>query len=802
MIYNYFKIAFRNLVKHKFYAIINITGLAIGIASFILIWLYILDELSYDRYHSKADNIFRLVNVYDFEGVGENSASSPFPVAWTLKNEYPGLVKNVTRVFNRQAPSTLIEFDNKSYNERRFFFADSSFFQVFDYDFISGNPETALDEINSVVITESTAKRYFGDENPMGKTFRFEQKLDLKVTGVINDVPHNSHFRFDLVASISTTKQIYGGHLPQTWVWNPCWTYVVVDKENASALEKQFPDFIQKYFYDAEKENVTLYLQPLVDIHLKSKLDYEIEPNGNETYLYILGSIAFFLLIIAIINYFNLATATSAGRAREIGIKKVFGAFRLQLIYQFLVESILLTFIALLFSLFIIDLLLPTLNVFSGKEMSLSLLATPLYFTGVISIGLLTGFLAGIYPAFYLSAFNPIQVIRNQISGNAKRGFARKVLVITQFTISIILIIVTLNIFNQINYLKNADTGFNREDIVLLPINGTSIARNYESFKKELLINSNIVSLTTVDDIVGVAHNTHEFRPEGFPDDKWQFYPALVVDYDFLKTFQIKLLAGRDYQEEMKTDPVNGILINEAMVRHVGWKSNEEAIGKKFRSLQGDERVIGVISNFNATSLHEASGPFVINMKETPGAIYFFRKYIAIKISHSNREEALAFIEKKWNETEKGRPFEYSFLDQELAKLYQDEEVLGDLALILTVIIIFIAILGLFGLASFMTEQRTKEIGIRKVYGASGSSLIRLLSLEFIKLVTIAIVVAWPVSYYLLDEWLNYFAYHTGIDWLGFIAGGLIAFVLAIIITASRAYITSRANPVDTLKYE
>lgn len=802
MIFNYFKIAFRNLVKHKFYAIINISGLAIGIASFILIWLYILDELSYDKYHSQADNIFRVVNVYDFEGVGENSASSPFPLAWTLKNEYSGLVKNVTRVFNRQSPTTLIEFDEKRYNERNFFFVDSSFFQVFDYEFISGNPSKALDEVNSVVITQSTAKRYFGDENPMGKTFRFERALDLKVTGVIKDVPHNSHFSFDLVASISTVKKIYGGHLPETWVWNPCWTYVVVDKENAKLLEKQFPVFIQKYFYDAEKENVSLYLQPLVDIHLNSKLDYEIEPNGNKSYIYILGGIAFFLLIIAIINYFNLATATSVGRAREIGIKKVFGAFRLQLIYQFLVESILLTFIALLFSLFIIDLLLPTLNVFSGKEMNLNLLASPAYFLGIICIALVTGFLAGIYPAFYLSAFNPIQVIRKQISNNAKRGFARKVLVISQFTISIVLIIITLNIFNQIHYLKNADTGFHREDIVLLPVNGTSIAKNYESFKKELLLNSNIVSLTTIDDIIGVSHNTHEFRPEGFPTDKWQFYPALVVDYDFLKTFQIKLLAGRDYSEDMKTDPEKGVLINEAMVRHVGWKSNEDAIGKKFRSLQGDERVIGVIANFNASSLHEASGPFVINMKETPGAIYFFRKYIAIKISDVNREEALAFIEEKWNETEKGRPFAYSFLDQELAKLYKDEEVLGDLALILTVIIIFIAILGLFGLASFMTEQRTKEIGIRKVYGASEISLIRLLSLEFVKLVSISIVIAWPVSYYLLDEWLNYFAYRTSIDWLGFIAGGGIAFVLAIIITASKAYVTSGANPIDTLRYE
>lgn len=799
---NYLKIAYRNLVKHKLYTLINVAGLAIGIASFILIWLYILDELSYDRYHTKADDIYRLVNVYDFDGVGENSASSPFPVAWTLKNEYPALIKNVTRVFNRQAPRTLVEVDVISYNERLFFFADSSFFEIFDYKFISGNPNTALDEINAVVITETAAKKYFKDENPMGKTIRVERGLDLKITGVIEDVPHNSHFQFDFMASLSSMKKPYGGQLPKTWVWNPCWTYLVLEKGAAEKLDKEFPKFIDKFFYDAEKENVTLYVQPLTDIHLKSKLDYEIEPNSNISYIMILGGIAFFLLIIAIINYVNLATATSAGRSREIGIKKVFGAYRSQLIYQFLFESILLSLVALVVSLFLIEFLLPSLNNFSDKSISLSILLDPSYAFIIILIGVLTGLLSGLYPAFYLSLFKPIIVLNQKHNESTKSGFGRKFLVIVQFTISIVLIIITLNIFNQLSYLKNADTGFNKNNVLILPINGTSIAKSYEAFKEEILLNPNIISVTAMDDLLGAAHNTHEFRPEGFPEDKWQFYPALVVRYDFLETFDIEVLAGRDYSRDMKTDPEKGMLINEAMVKHLGWDSNEDAIGKKFPSLQGEERVIGVFRNFNVTSLHETSGPFVLNIKETPGAIRFFLKYIAIRVNPNNIDESIAFMEQKWNESEKGRPFEYTFLDKELEQLYHDEKVLGQLSLILTAIIIFIAALGLYGLASFMTEQRTREIGIRKVFGADDRSILTLLSKEFAKLVAISIAFAWPISYLLTEEWLGYFAYQSSQNWSIYLLGGLIAFVLAMLITISRALIAARANPVDSLKYE
>ena len=802
MIRNYIKIAIRNLVKHKFYSLINISGLAIGIASFIIIMLYIIDELSYDRYHKNADNIYRLVNVYDFNGVGENSASSPFPVAFTMKDEYPGMIKNVVRIFNFQSPRMLIELGDKRYNERRFFFADSTFFHIFDHEFIHGNPKTVLNESYSVVLTESAAKKYFGDDNPVNKTIKFEKQFDLKVTGVIKDVPAQSHFNFDFIASMSSVGRMFGGRLPQTWVWNPCWTYLLLEDGAAPVLEKKFPDFINKYFNDAEKKNISLYLQPLTDIHLKSRLDYELEPNNNISYIYILSAIAAFLLIIASINFMNLATATSAARAKEIGVKKVVGVYRSQLIFQFISESIILSFISLIIALILVELLLPAFNTFTNKDIVLSILLQPKYLLALIVLVLFTGAFSGIYPAFYLSAFKPVSVLKGSLRRENKSTLPRKILVVVQFVISITLIIGTLTVFNQLKFLRNADLGFNKEQVIIIPVNHTPIARSYKSVKNELLLNTDIISITAVDDIFGVAHNTHEFRPEGFPQDKLQFYPALVVRYDFVKTFDIKILAGRDYNEDNKTDPEKGMLINEAMVRHLGWGSNEEALGKKFKSLNGEERVIGVTNNFNATSLHEQAGPFVLNIKEKPEEVMWFLKFMAIRLAPDNHKKTIDFIETKWKEFAPSRPFEYSFLDQELKKLYKDEDNLGKLSLIFSLLIIFIASLGLFGLTSFMAEQRTKEIGIRKVLGAKVTDIITLLSKEFLKLIVIAILIAWPIAFLLIDDWLSHFAYRTAINWFVFILAGLFALIIALLITAYKAYVTSQTNPVDTLKYE
>ncbi|RLD82216.1 MAG: hypothetical protein DRJ15_02230 [Bacteroidetes bacterium] len=800
---HFFRTAIRYLIKRRTYSLINVIGLAIGISSFILIMIYVMDELGYDRYHERSDDIYRIAQLYDFEGVGENSASLPFPVAFTLKNDFPGLVENICRLYNFQAPRSLVEYGEHKYNERRFFFADSTFFEIFKHKFIQGDPATALDEINAVVITKSMAVKYFGDEDPMGEILKFEEVAPLKVSGVIEDVPTQSHYIFDFIGSMSSVKAAYGGRLPQTWVWNPCWTYMLLAKgATPDMLEKEFAGFVEKYFYDAEKDNVTLYLQSLTSIHLESRLDYEIEQNSNRSYIYILTSIALFLLLIAAINFMNLSTATSGNRAREIGIKKTIGVSRYRLISQFMGESFILTYISLLLAIIVVELTIPAFNTFTGKNFELSILLQPINIVALVLLGLLTGFFAGIYPAFYLSAFKPLNVLNGDRGLGRNSGFSRKLLVVLQFTISISLIIGTMVIFNQLNYLKNASLGFNKENIMVVPINRTPIARSYEAFSKELMQDSKILNVTAMDDIFGAAHNTHEFRPEGFPEDQWQFYPALVVQWNFLNTFGIKTLAGRDYQETNTSDPATGILINEAMVRHMGWESNEAALGKKFRSLNGDERVIGVINDFHVTSLHEASGPFVLNMKENPPEIRWFLKYVAIKYQAGKEQEVIDLVNTVWNNYAPTRPFEYSFLDQELKKLYADENNLSTLSFIFTILILIIAGLGIFGLVSFMAEKRTHEIGIRKVMGAGSLHIIKLLSLEFFWLITIASILAWVVSWLVISDWLAHFAYRTSLNWVMFLVAALIAMALALIITAIKAWFASRTNPADTLKYE
>ncbi len=803
MFRNYLVSTFRNLLKRKSYFILNILGLAVGIASFLVIYLYNSDEISYDRHFRNADQIYRLVNVHDFGGVGENSASSPFPVAFTMLAEYPGSIRNVVRIYNFQAPRSFVEYGENRFNEKRFYFADSTYFSIFDHEFVSGNPATALEESNSVVITESAAGKYFGSADPMGKVIRFESSLNLKVTGVIRDVPEQSHFRFDFLGSMSTLRAVYGGALPRTWVWNPCWTYLLLEKNtDPKELEARFPEYIDKYFFDAEKDNVSLYLQPLTAIHLTSRLDYELAPNGNLNSVWILSVIAVFLLVIAIINYVNLSTATSAKRTREIGIKKVAGASRLQLILQFIGESVMLTFIAVIIALILIEFILPLFNTFTHKSIQFHDLLQPGKLLLIVLLTAVIGILSGIYPAFYLSAFDPLQVLKPVQRAGGRSGMARKVLVVVQFTISISLIIATIIIREQLHYMRNADLGFTKENIIVLPINNTPVVSKYEDYRKVLLQSPHISHVTAMDDIFGSAHNTHEFRPEGFPEDHWQFYPALVVRYGFLETFDIPLVAGRDYHEANKTDPEKGILINEAMVRHMGWETPGSALGRKFRSLNGDEKVIGVFRDFHQTSLHEKAGPFVLNMKEIPGEINWFLKYMVIRIKPGSEPQALPYIREKWEDVAPERPFEYFFLEDELAQLYKDEENLSRLSLLFTFIIMFIAALGVIGLASFMAEQRTKEIGIRKVLGATTLKIIYTMTGEFIALVSVASVLAWIISWMLMDDWLNRFPYHTSFNWLVFISSAFIALGMAMLIASTRAYMASHTNPVITLKYE
>lgn len=804
MFINLMKIFFRGMVKRKVYSFINILGLGIGITSFILIMMYVFDELNYDRHFDNSDRIYRVCMIYDFGGVGENSASMPFPVAFTLKSEYPEMITNVTRVFNFQSERSLLEYGDKKFNEYRFYFADSTFFEIFRHEFVSGDPSTALDEPNSVVITQTMARKYFPGEDPMGKTIKYEVQVPLKVTGVIRDVRPETHFRFDFIASMGSVRKMMRNGLPRTWVWNPCWTYIeLAPGVGPDQLAGNFPVFIENFYHDAQRESITMYLQKLTDIHLHSRLDYEIQPNSNHSYVVVLSIIAVFLLVIAAINFMNLSTATAGARLKEIGIRKVSGADRGRLFQHFLGESLAITLSAMLLALLLVELALPGFNNMTGKQMRFDYLLDPVNLLYIMGLWLVLGLMAGAYPAFYLSSFKPISILKGNHYGLVKGGWARKALVIFQFTIAIGLIIGTVMIYRQISFLRDAKLGFNPENILLVHVHRTKVTFDFDTYRNELLKNPNILNVTAVDDIIGASHNTHEFKFDGLKEDEWRFFPALVVWYDFLETFEIELVAGRDYHRENRTDPESGILINEAMVRHMGWPSNEDALGKKFRSLAGDERVIGVFRDFQPKSFREPSGPFVLNIKENAWEINFFMKYAVIKTTGNNDKEVIGFLESNWQEYEKEKPFDYIVLQDALDQMYRDENNLGLLSLLFTVMILFVAAMGLFGLASFMAEKRTKEIGIRKVMGASVISILLLLQREFAWLIFIAMAIAWPLAYFLVDSlFLQQFSLRVPFNLWVFVLSGLFALVVSMLIISYRALRASLVNPADTLKYE
>ena len=805
MFRNYIKIAYRNLVKHKTYSIINIVGLAIGIACFIIILLYVLDELSYDKHHKNADSIYRVVNIHNYEGVGERASSCPLLAAPTLKLEYPGIVKSSVRFYNNWGSEYFVEYKKKKFKEKRFFFVDSTVFDVFDIPFIIGNPKTALSKPYSVVITESTAKRYFGEQNPIGEAFKVNESECSKyiVTGVVEDSKDQSHIHYDFLTSFSTLKSHFGGKWPKTWVWNPFWTYLLLEDGICPCLlNDKFPEFVNKYYFDAEKDNITLYLQKLTDIHLKSELDYEIEANGRIGYIRILLTIAFFILIIACINFMNIATALSARRAKEIGVKKVFGAHKTQLIIQFISESVIITYLSIIIALMIVELLIPAFNTYTDKNVSTTILLQPKFLISIIVSGLLIGVISGIYPALFLSSFRPINILKGLRKTKVISTIPRKALVILQFSISVVLIIWTITTFQQLKHLQNADVGFNKNDVIVVPTGYSSIVKHYHSFKSELLQNPNIEYVSAADYIIGESHNTHEFKPLGFPADKFQFYPSLIIRNDFVETFDIEIVAGRNYNQNIKTDREYSILINEAMVKQMGWGTNENAIGKKFQANNSKEKVIGVFKSFYAKSQRNEKTPLVLELKHNKRTIDLYTKYIFIKIKPDSYKQVIPLLETKWKHYVKNRPFEYYMLNDKLNALYSEEETLGKLASILTILIIFVSGLGLFGLSSFMTEQRTKEIGIRKVLGASTSQIVKLLTKEFFGLIIIAIIIAYPFAYFGAKKWLENFSNHIELNLFVFLFSGIIIIVFAITITIYKSFIAARQNPVDSVKQE
>jgi putative ABC transport system permease protein len=806
MFNNYLKIALRNIFKHKGYSLINIIGLAIGMACCLLILLYVNDELSYDRYHENADRIYRVIEEVRLEGVGEESSSMPFPTGDTLPMEYPDAVEASVRFFNFQLPSVSVQYgtsDEKLFNEPRFFFADSAVFEVFSFEMIEGDPKTALEEPNTIVITESMVEKYFEDEDPIGKTLRWQNGVNLNVTGVLKNTPLNSHFQFDFLASFATLRRLYGGNLPQTWYWNPCWTYILL-KEDASpdTLQAQFPALVQKYFPDSIKDKVVIKLQPLKDIHLKSHLDYEINPNSDISYIYIFSAIAVFVLLIACINFMNLATARSANRGREVGMRKVLGAYRTQLVRQFLGESMILCVIAALLAVIIVEIVLPAFNAFSGKALSTDYFTDGRLLAGLGLITFTVGILSGIYPAFFLSGFDPVKVIKGTLERGGRSSGFRKVLVVVQFAISIVLIIGTIICFQQLNYLRNSGLGFNKDQVIMLPAYGTAPARWYERFRERILQDPHIAKVAAVEDVLGAKYQTGSFIPEGTSESNMQQIPLLVVTHDFIETFDMEMVSGRSFSKEFPTDITEGIIINESAAKRFGW-SPEDALGKRLRQQNGLMlRVVGVVKDFNYASLSQPITPFVLEMPRGPGQMNGRVRYVAIKTSTADFQQTISFLKSTWEEVVPNRSFDFFFLDDELDKQYNSEEQMGRVFGVFTILAIVIACLGLFALASFTTELRTREIGIRKVLGAQASGIVILLSKEFAKWVLIANVIAWPVAFYIMERWLDGFAYRTVIGITTFIVATLLAFAIAIITVSFQALKAALSNPVKSLRHQ
>jgi putative ABC transport system permease protein len=780
------------------YSIINLFGLAIGISCFILIVLYTTDELSFDKHHSKAERIYRVNEFYEAnDGAGERSSSLPFPVSGVMQDDYADIIEQSVRVFNFQAPALTVKYEPKDFefNERRFFFVDSTYANVFDLSLSKGTATTALDQPNTVVISETIAAKYFPNDEPMGKLLRFQDRLDLMVTGVMPDMPLNSHFHADFLASFSTLKGFYNGSYPDNWFWNPCWTYLLLREGTAPAeLNARFPDFVRNHFPADIREDVTLRVQALTDIHLRSKLEFEIEPNGDEADVYTFIGIAFFVLGIACLNFVNLMTATSVRRSKEVGLRKTLGSSRRRLFLQFLSESVIMSVAGVLIAIILSFLALPLFNGFTNKELTLDILRPDIFF-GLISIAIIVGILSGIYPAVVISSYRPLSALKLKDATSGK--LFRKSLVAIQFALSFALIIFTMAANRQLTFLQKSDMGFQRSNIIMVPVMRTPIAPFYKSFTDRAKEDHTIEAVTTLEEILGSKFQTANYRFEG--SERASLYPRLNVRHDFLETFQIPLLAGRDYSIDQPTDDSLALVVNESLVRGLDW-TPEDAIGRSFQFGPYNGKIAGVCKDFNFTSKHSTIGPLVLHLNTRPGAFNLFLKYMAVRISGDDVPGSIERLKDLWDETIPSKPFEYFFLDNELDNLYRAEANLSRVVISFSSLAILVACLGLFGLASYDAETRKREISIRKVFGGSVATIMGMVLSQYIRLLVIAILVASPLVYFALSRWLTGFAYHIDMPVDSFVVGAVFLVAMGVLAVGYKSWQAAAVNPVKALK--
>ena len=799
---NYLLVALRILRRNRVYAFINVTGLAAGIACCLLIALYVQDELSYDDFHRKADRIYRVTS-HDLIDEQHWAPVGP-PVGPALSHSVPGIEKAVR--FKSVGESVALGTEEKPFEVQDLLYADSTVFDVFTLPFLRGSPDAALSDPYTIVLTEELARRYFGEENPLGQTLTLGDETRLMVTGVMEDLPTATHLPFEALISMPTFYAEAGDWVDETKTWKAFYTYVLLEEgHSAEEVSRRLPAFANRFFPSedgrpaSEKEHLTL--QPLTSIHLHSHLEKEWRANSDAAYLWLFSLIALFVLGIACINFMNLATARSAERAKEVGVRKTVGASRQRLVGQFLAESVMLTAFATVGALILAEGALPFFRSLSGKELAGSLPTDPLVLTGLLIGALVVGLLAGGYPAFVLSRFQPARVLKGTFTTSAQGAMLRKGLVVFQFSLTIALVAGTLVVRDQMAYLQTKHLGFDKEHVISVRLGGAvskKVARQAEMFKTELKQHPAIESAAMASGVPGERFSVEAFRPEDAPERSSTPMRAIYgVDHDYLSTLGIELESGRNFSPARSTDMSNAFILNEAAVKALGL---DRPVGKQLIwDSHGDERgtIVGVVKDFHFASLHREIEPLVIPFRPQDAG-----EYLLVRTQPSKTAEALRILQAEWERLAPGAPFTYVFLDRAFDQLYRAEARLGRVVTVLSVLLVFIACLGLFGLAAFTVQKRTKEIGVRKVLGASTASIALLLSKDFLKLVILASVVAMPVAYYAASRWLQGFAYHTDLRLWSFIGAGALALGVALLTVSYQAIRAALADPVKSLRYE
>jgi len=815
MFRNFITIAFRILFRHKAYSLINISGLAIGLTSAILILLYVQDELSYDQFHENYNRIYRAGLHATNQGNEFTLALSCVPLAPTLVQDYPEVI-SATRLFTFVGES-IVRYKENSFIEDRFIYADSCFFKVFTKGLLKGDPATVLSRANTVVITDEMANKYFGSEDPIGKVIEVEvetlldpfTRTEFEVTGVVRKYPGNTHMKFDFLGSMETMEIINS----TDWMSYIVYTYVQLQEGySPGQLEAKFPDMVMKYVGPQWEQLVQTtmeesfergvkygyFLEAIKNIHLESDVEYELEPGSNVESIYIFSLIALFLIIIASINFMNLTTAQSSTRAREVGLRKIAGSTRTKLIIQFLTESVLLSFVALLIGVILVGFVVPQFNALIGKELNLDFVRNKLLIPFLLILGLIVGLLSGSYPAFFLASYQPVKILQGKIGYGIKGRYLRGILVIFQFSAAIILFISTIIVSRQMNFIQKKELGYDKENLVVVK-RIEVLQEQKDAFKEELSKIPDVIQSGFTNSLPNIIFGNNLFRPEGTTAESTRSINHWIVGYDLQKTLKMEMTEGRWFSGDFLSD-TTGVVLNEAAAKALGM---EDPVGKNLLLIGGAGdgdfllKIIGIIKDFHYESIHNTIHPLVISFLPSQ-----YSNFLIVRIQPGNYRRTVNLIKRKWNEFVPEQPFEYSFLEDDLSTAYSDDFRTGTIFTIFSFLAIFISLLGLIGLASYTAIRRTKEIGIRKVLGAKVSEIIRMLSKEVFIYIGISTAIAWPIGYFFMKSWLQNFAYRVDPGFLSFLMASLIALLTAILTVGLRAYRAATANPADSLRYE